>query len=206
MDEKREFLASAWRAFWADPPPPPPPPPPQQQQQQQQQPAATDAIFGQITGAIAAIQPSHWIETLICKLFQADPSKMRMRCNGFCCLSLPELMVISLRSSSLCITTVDQRAASTPAELFELLSCMPAFDANFFLTLQYLVSMGWRCSDGSKYGSHLVAYSSHRAHSMYCVTVSCKHIRLACCASTSHTFAPAHSMARCCSRAPPCST
>jgi hypothetical protein len=163
MDEKRAFLASAWRAFWADPPPPPHQPPP---------PAATDAIFGQITGAIAAIRPSYWIETLICKLFQADPSKVRLRCNGMCCLSLPELMVISLMSSSLCITTDDQRTASTPAELFQLLGCMPAFDPHLFLTLQYLVTMGWRCSDGSKYGSHLVAYSRHRAHSMYCVTVS----------------------------------
>jgi hypothetical protein len=101
---------------------------------------------------------------------------MRLRCNGMCCLSLPELMVVSLMSSSVRVTSVDaavnQLPASNPSELFALLSCLPAFDVDIFLTLQYLVSMGWRCCDGSKYGSHIVAYTRSRAHSMYCVTVS----------------------------------
>ena len=162
MDEKHLFLASSWRSFWDEPPPPPSEPP-----------VAPDAIIGEITGGIAAIQPSSWIEALICRLFQADPSKKRLRYNDMCCLTLPELMVVSIMSSSLHVTAVGQRTAATPAQLFAIMIDMPSFDVKLFLTLQYLVSMGWRCCDGSKYGSNVVAYSRHRTHSMYCVTVSC---------------------------------
>jgi hypothetical protein len=162
MDDKRAFLAASWRSFWAEPPPPP-----------SVLPVAPDSIFGQITGGIAALLPSSWLESLICRLFQADPNKVRLRYNGMCCLSLQELMVVAIMSSSLHVTAADQHSASTPAELFALLSGMAAFDVNLFLTLQYLVGMGWRCCDGSKYGANLVAYSRHRTHSMYCVTVSC---------------------------------
>ena len=161
MDDKQAFLASSWRSFWDEPPSPP-----------SELPAAPDSISGQITGGIATLQPSSWLESLICRLFQADTNKVRLRYNGMCCLSLPELMVVAIMSSSLHVTYTDQRSASTPAELFKLLSGMAAFDVNLFLTLQYLVGMGWRCCDGSKYGANLVAYSRHRTHSMYCVTVS----------------------------------
>ncbi len=162
MDEKHAFLASSWRSFWDEPPPPPSEPP-----------VAPDAIIGEISGGIAAIQPSAWIEALICRLFQADPSKKRLRYNDMCCLTLPELMVVSIMSSSVHVTAVGQRTAATPAQLFEIMIDMPSFDVRLFLTIQYLVSMGWRCCDGSKYGSNVVAYSRHRTHSMYCVTVSC---------------------------------
>lgn len=139
MNDKHAFLAAAWQSFWADPPPPPP-----------QAPDSPDGISGRISGGIAALHPSSWLEALVSRLFQADPSKLRLRCNGMCCLSLPELMVVSLMSSSLLVTSADQRSASNPSELFALLTCLPAFDVSIFLTLQYLVSMGWRCCDGFK--------------------------------------------------------
>ena len=139
MNDKHAFLAAAWQSFWDDPPPPPP-----------QAPVSSDAISGRISGGIAALHPSSWLEALVSRLFQADPSKLRLRCNGMCCLSLPELMVVSLMSSSLLVTSADQRSASNPSELFALLTCLPAFDVSIFLTLQYLVSMGWRCCDGFK--------------------------------------------------------
>jgi hypothetical protein len=160
MDDKHSFLASAWRSFWADPPSPPAEPS-----------VAPDSISGFISGGFALIQPTSWLEALICRTFQADPSKLRLRCRDMCCLSLVELMVVAIMSSSIHVTTIDHRSASTCSELFEILCCMTAFDVNIFLTLNYLVSMGWRCCDGSKYGAHLVAYSRHRMHSMYCVTV-----------------------------------
>lgn len=160
MDEKHLFLAASWRSFWDESPPPPSEPP-----------VAPDAIIGEITGGIAAIKPSSWIEALICRLFQADPSKKRLRYNDMCCLTLPELMVVSIMSSSLHVTSVGQRTAATPAQLFAIMIDMPSFDVKLFLTLQYLVNMGWRCCDGSKYGSNVVAYSRHRTHSMYCVTL-----------------------------------
>ena len=161
MNDKQAFLASSWRSFWAEPPPPP-----------SEVPSAPDTLHGKIIGGIAALQPSSWLEALICRLFQADPKKARLRFNGMCCLSLPELMVVSIMSSSLHIEAVDQRSASNPQQLFVLLSSMPAFDVNLFLTLQHLVGMRWRCCDGSKYGANLVIYSPNRTHSIYFVTVS----------------------------------
>jgi len=189
MDDSRAYLAAAWRAFWADPPPPPPLPPP---------PLALDSIRGQITGGIAALQPSPWLEALICNLFQADPSKPRLRFNGACSLSLHELMVVATMASSLHVTSAPphhHHPATTPQQLFALLHAAPAFDVALFLTLHYLVSMGWRCCDGSK----CAARTSHPlqcnpSNPLQCNPSFVHHTRAA--AGTARTSLPTAAIAR----------
>ena len=88
-----------------------------------------------------------------------------MRCNGCCCLSLHELMVVSTQATALHVTfTGSTNAATTPQQLFSLLHACPAFDVKLYLTLQYLVSQGWRCCDGSKC-AHPHPHPSHQTQS-----------------------------------------